>query len=148
MTLDTYAIATAIAARYAPGVMAPPAGLPPIRQATASPPNGITKTPLVLVIPDSGEVEHIGGGTRRMTHVWLVRFYLALSTDLARDYVALEKWTAKLLDAHLAGIALGGLVTAVRTKSYRVGSMRYGAKDYEGIELRVEAVTTEAWSPS
>lgn len=150
MTLDAYAIANALAAKYANGTLpgGPPSGLTRVRTATAQPPNGIRATPAVLVFPDQGTVDHNANGTRRMVHQYLVRFYMALAVDLGRDYVALERWLSLLLYAHLADVTLGGLVTRCAVTGYKVGTMRYGAKDYQGIELQVEAVTTEPWSPT
>lgn len=149
MTVDAYAIAAAIAGRYAEAVMGHPAGQTRVRLATATPPSGIRATPAVIVFPDAGELDRpLGNGQRRFTHRFLVRFYLALTVDLARDYVALERWLSLLLYAHLNSVNLGGLVTRCQTTSYRVGTIGYMGKNYEGIELVVEAVTTEDWSPT
>lgn len=143
---DFQAQGAAIAAKYA--ALGPPAGLDAIRQSTAAIPNVIKKTPMVLVFPDQGKVQGIGNGTRQMGHDWLVRFYLRETIDLARDMVALESWLTLLLDAHSTAISLGGLVTATRTMSWRIGVMPFATALFAGIQLGVHVVTVESWSPT
>lgn len=145
--LDVDAMATAIAARYAPGVLTPPAGLVDIRQATADLPGSITKVPVVLVFVEEGAFR-VGGGTRLGSHRWIARFYFGVTRNLERELNACRKWLKPLLDAHLVAIQLGGLVEVVRTDSYRIGQMDYAGRTYTGIELGIGLTTSEAWTPT
>ena len=145
MALDFDAMATAIAARYP--ALTPPAGLVAVRKATGDLPQRMTVLPMVLVFPDAGTLE-VGGGTRIGEHVFLARFYFARSKDLAREVNACRRWLSKLIDAHADGMTAGGAVTAVRTVGWRLGRLDFGANTYTGVELRLQVVTSDAWSPT
>lgn len=145
--MDVDAIGQAIAARYAPANVTPPAGLTNVRKATADLPQAITAVPIVLVFPDSGELAP-GNGTRLGNATWYVRFYFGVSRNVARETNACRRWLSVLLDQHRTVLALGGLVTAVRTVGWKVGLLDYGSKRYFGIELRIQVVTSEPWSAS
>lgn len=147
MAIDLDAIAEAIAARYAPGLLTPPAGLDAIRSSSANLPNNLGALPLVLTFLESGELTP-GNGTRLGDHRFLVRFYLAETGDWTRHSDQLRRWAAKLLDVHLTGAQLGGLVAAVRTRGWRIGSMRYAGQTYAGAEMRLQVVTSDSWAPT
>lgn len=144
---DFNAIAEAVAARYAPGQVTPPAGLDNVRQATADLPQAITKTPVVLIYPDSGELAP-GNGTRLGEHRFLARFYFGLTRNLERETNACRRWLTVLVDQHGAAAQLAGLVAVVRTVDWRIGQMDYAGKTYTGIELGLQVVTSEAWTPT
>lgn len=147
MTVDYNAVAAAIAARYAPAQVTPPAGLANVRVSTANLPNHLTMLPAVLVFLDAGELTP-GNGTRLGEGVFLARFYLGAPKSLARDMVKLTKWLGVLVDQHGTGLQLGGLVVAVRTRGWKVGMMDYNGVTFSGIELRLQVVTSEPWTPS
>jgi hypothetical protein len=142
---DMYAVATALAARFAAAQVTPPAGYQNIRKATAAPPNAMPVRPCVIVFPEDGEFR-TGNGTRMGGSEWLVRFYFNETGDIARDQVALLKWLTVLVDQLKLSVQLGGTVTTARVDGYKIGVMGYGRKDYSGIELRVHIVTTEPWA--
>lgn len=140
-------IAQAIAARYASGTLTPPGGLEATRFATADLPAAIPDTPGVLVFADEGTLDP-GNGTRLSAASFLVRFYYAEAGDLERDQVALRDWLDVLINAHLAAMQLGGLVAAVRTRRWKLGQLPYAGRTYNGVELTVEAISSEGWSPT
>lgn len=141
---DFDAIATAVAARYA--AVAGPGGVL-VRSATARPPNTLTALPAVVVFPDSGALE-VGNGTRTGVHDFKVQFFLGAPKSLTRDWAKLTAWLTVLVDRHLAAIQLGGTVTVVRTRTWKIGILTYGATDYSGIELGVRVITDEPWTPT
>jgi hypothetical protein len=142
---DLYAIANALAARYASGVVTPPAGYQNIRKATAAPPQAMTTRPAVIVFPDTGEFSYFAG-KRDSGHDFIVRFYFNEAGDLARDQVALLKWATVLVDQLRLSTQLGGTVTVARCDTWKIGYLTYGGKDYSGVELGVHVVVNEAWA--
>lgn len=144
---DFNAIAAAVALRYAPAQMSPPAGLPAVRSSTADLPNQLTSLPAVLVFPDEGTFD-VGNGTRLGEHDFLVRFYLAAPKSLARDMVKLRKWLTVLVDQHLLSLQLGGIVVYVRTRAWKIAMITYGGTEFSGIELKVRVRTSEPWQPT
>lgn len=144
---DFDAIAAAVALRYAAAQVTPPAGMQNIRRSSADLPQALTVFPVVLVFPDAGTFDP-GNGTRIGTSSWIVRFYYSLARDLARETNALRKWLKVLVDQHLAGVQLGGIVVSTRTFTWKIGQMTYGGKEYSGIELGVAVVTSEPWTPT
>lgn len=144
---DLDAIGEAIALRYTPANLTPPAGLPAIRSATADLPNQLGALPLVLIFPEGGELNP-GNGTRPGRHTFLARLYLAETNDWPRHSKALRRWATKLLDVHGTVAALGGAVVIVRSVAWSIGSMRYEPDTYAGVEVRLEVITSESWTPS
>jgi hypothetical protein len=143
--IDVDALAVAIAARYAPGQLTAPGGLQTIRWSSASPPQGITITPVVVVSVAEGEFE-TGHGTRQGGQDWFVRFYLDKLSDLARQGPALRKWLSVLIYQHKTAAQLGGTVDVIRLMGWRIGVLPYAGIDFAGIELSVHTVTTESWA--
>lgn len=154
MSIDVQGLADAIAARYARGTLAAPAGSPTlvgIRVATAKLPSKVTVTPTLLVIPESGSLD-VGGQDRVGAHTWRALFLYALTADYPREVNAVNRWLPKLLDAHLSGNQLGGafagVLAEVRTGGYNVGQITYAGDTFTGCELELQIITTEAWSPT
>lgn len=147
--MDVNAISTALAARFAPGQVVPPAGLTNVRKSTADLPQGLTQMPIVLVFPDSGALD-TGGGTRAGLHRFVVRFYFGLARNLARETNGCRKWLTVLLDQLKTGgaVQLGGVVDNAEVADWRIGRMDYQGKTYAGIELGVNVTTSEGWNPS
>lgn len=149
---DLAGIATGIAARYAPGTLATPAGTPTlsaVRSATAAPPNALGALPCVVVFPDSGDFD-VANGRRAGTQDWRVQFFYAEggAGDLARHASAILRWLVNLADAHLADITLGGTCAVVRTVSWKAGDLSYAGRAYVGAELVVRTTTREPWAPA
>lgn len=145
--MDVDAIAVAVAARYAPAQVTPPVGLTNVRRSTADLPQALNAMPAFLVFPDSGTLNP-GNGTRTGKATFLGRFYFGLARNLARETNALRKWLTVLLGQHSTGVQLGGTVVSIRTVSWKIGQMSYAGKEYSGIELGLEVVTSEPWTPT
>jgi hypothetical protein len=148
--MDANAIDTAIAARYAPAQVTPPAGLGNIRSSSADLPNRLGPLPAMLVFPDSGAFPGSGGGhgTRLGRHRRLARFYFARSKDLPRELNACRKWLTVLLDQLETGMQLGGAALVASVVDYRIATLPYGGIDHTGIELGIEVQTSEPWTPT
>jgi hypothetical protein len=149
---DFDAVAIAIAHRFDPGVATPPApaGEQDIREATANLPDALGPLPAVLVFTESGAFAGSGGGgqTRIGVHTFRARLYLELGTDLARDEVRLRKWATVLVDRLKASVELGGVVKRAAVVEWSMGSMTYELDEYSGVEVVIEATTSEAWAAS
>lgn len=148
MSTDFDAIGTALAARFAPGVVTPPTGLQNIRRSLIDLPNQLTMFPTVLVFPDAGELAE-GNGSRLSTAEFLVRFYFARTTNLPRETNQCRKWLGVLLDQLAVGANLSGTpVQVARVMRWKIGVMPYGRRgvDYTGIELGVRCTLFEAWA--
>lgn len=146
---DADAEATALAARFAPGVVTPPAGYTNIRTSTADLPQTITKVPIVLIFPDTGAFD-TGGGSRAGLHRYLVRFYFGLARNLARETNGCRKWLTVLVNQLKTGgaVQLSGVADNCEVADWRIGVLPYAGKDYSGIELGVNVTTSEGWLPS
>lgn len=143
---DFDAISIALAARYAPAQVTPPAGITQnIRVATADVPGQMTPLPTVLVLPLEGTFA-TGNGTRTGEHDHAVRFYYAQTADLAREMPAIRKWLTVLVDQLRISTMLGGLVTRAVVVSWKAGVMKYAGLDYSGLELVVRVTTDEGWA--
>lgn len=147
--MDVNGISTALAARFAPAQVTPPAGLTNIRKSTADLPQGLTQMPIVLVFPDSGAFD-TGGGSRAGLHRFVVRFYFGLARNLARETNGCRKWLTVLADQLKTGgaVQLGGLADNCELADWHIGRLDYMNKTYAGIELGVNVTTSENWTPS
>lgn len=147
--MDWQAISAALAARYAPAAVTPPAGLEQIRSSTADLPQEITALPAVLVFPDSGAFD-TGDGTRAGLHRFLVQFYLTQTVDLSRETNRCQKWLGVLADQLRTGgaVQLGGLVDNCELATWRIALITYAGMTHAGIELGVNVTTSEGWNPS
>lgn len=143
--MDYLAIADAIAARYAPAVVTPPAGLPNIAIATARPPNALVQSPAVIVWPERGEIVWEGGYRYDRTADFGVHFYLARHEgDIPRQGAELMAWLGVLTD-QLRGAAKLGLpgVSKALVTGWQVGQLVYAGTTYDGITLTVSVWTEE-----
>jgi hypothetical protein len=156
MSLNLLAIADGLALRFAPANVTPPTNpitsvaYQNIRESTARLPNNLTAFPCVEVYPPApGEGQFIiGGGQRRSTLPFTVRFYLGKSSgDLERDMVALYAWWSVLLDQVLKGYTLGGTVTKALPVDSGIGIHEYGGIEYAVIEQTVEITTEDTVTP-
>jgi hypothetical protein len=145
MAIDFDAIATALAARYAPGLMSPPSGLGALRLSTATLPQQVTVTPAILVFPDAGTFEY-GASTRQGEAMFRLQFFYSMGVDMARDSVALRKWAGVLCDQLRGAAQLAGIVASARVSSWKTAKLTYAGDEFNGIELDVTIVTTEAWT--
>lgn len=146
---DFNAITTALAGRYAPGVVTPPVGTggsyDNITVSTGYLPDQMLPTPCVLVFSDTGQFTH-SPGKRDGVGTWLVRFYFNQAGDLERDTEALERWATVLVDQLKLASQLGGIVTQAKCLGWKIGILPYAGVSYTGIELTVMINTNEPWA--
>lgn len=145
MSTDYRLTAVNLAARFAAGVVTPPAGFTNIRISTANPPNKLGGVfPQVVVFADSGTYEY-STNDRIGTEHFMVRFYYAAIGDVARDMVALESWLTVLVDQTYGAIQFGGQATilSVKVVSWTIGPLEYAGQQYSGIELGVDITTNQ-----
>jgi hypothetical protein len=138
-------IADALAARYAPGLVTPPAGRKNITAATARPPNAIPNTPFVVAWADSGEVT-FPPGVMLGEHEFKVTFYYSKSeADIPREYASLLDWVGILL-AQLAGQTKLGVVGVKKAipMHWEIGMARYADIMYEAITITVHVWTEDS----
>jgi hypothetical protein len=141
---DFDAQATAIAARFAPGVVTPPTGYDNIRVSTAALPNQMTPLPSVFVFLESGGFPMYGSQKRQGGYEWAVRFYYNQVGDMERDQVALRKW-ATVLTGQVTTVQLGGIVDSALMTSFKFGVLHYAGEFYTGIEFGIHVVKDEPW---
>ena len=142
--MNLLTIADALAARYAPGLVTPPAGRKNITAATARPPNAIPNTPFVVAWADSGEVT-FPPGVMLGEHEFKVTFYYSKSeADIPREYAALLDWVGILL-AQLAGQTKLGVVGVKKAipMHWEIGMARYADIMYEAITITVHVWTED-----
>jgi len=144
---DFDAINTALVARFAAAAIPPPTGYDNVKIATGDLPTGMLPLPAVLVFPEEGAFSH-HPGKRHMVAQWIVRFYYNQSGDLERDTAALRKWLTVLVGQLQGAVSLGGVINGeVHITGFNVGTFVYATQDYTGIELPLELVVNEPWSP-
>jgi len=144
---DFDAITVALAARFAPGAVTPPAGYDNIRTSTGNLPGQMVPLPAVLVFPDSGVFDYVPS-KRDSTHEFVIRFYYNQIGDLERDMVALRKWLTVLVDQLRLSTQLSGIVTFARIATWKIGVLEYANVNYSAIELRAVVKVNEGWAPS
>lgn len=145
---DFDAITIALAARFAPAQVTPPAGgYGNVTVSTGNLPEGGLPPPFVLVFAESGEFTHYPG-KRDSKHEFVVRFYYNQDGDMERDTIALRKWATVLVDQLKLSAQLGGIVTLANVTGWTIGKFGYPGSEvmFTGVELTVEIVVNEAWA--
>ena len=137
--MDYFAIAGAIAARYVPGLVTPPAGLTNIAAATATPPNALAQSPMVVVWANRGDWVVGASEIRDVPAEFLLNFYYAKHVaDMPRETAALHKWLGVLRDGLNGQMKLGlgasGVLKAIVT-SWQIGVLTYAGIEYDGITI-------------
>lgn len=145
MAIDLDAIAIAIAARFDPSIVTPPAGYADVASSSANPPNQIAALPAILVFADSGVLEQ-PGNSRHGEHLFRVQLLYSQGVDLELDGPALRKWATVLLYQLQAASQLGGTVADVVISAWRIRRLRWSGLDYSGLELDVRVHTTEGFT--
>lgn len=145
--MNLLTIADALAARYAPGLVTPPAGRKNITAATARPPNNIPNTPFVIAWATEGEIT-LQPSRALGEHQFIVTFYFSKAEgDIPREYAALLDWVGVLLERLYGQMQLGvsGVLKALLTK-WDIGIEVYGGVTYEAIRLSVTVWTEDTVS--
>lgn len=148
--MDVLAIADALAARYAPGTLAPPSGQPAIRRSTARLPNSIPTDPWVLVNPPNGELE-LGSGQVTYHLDFEVFFHVSHKKgDIPRDIAVLDSWLGTLLIATYAAMKLGvaGVMKAY-PMSWELVIVTYAGYEFDAwkITVRVDFQENQVFVP-
>lgn len=145
MALDTYAIGTALAARFSAANTTPPAGYDEVRLATANPPDMISVFPSVVVFPPSTTAEYGPNRLVRQIHRFPVRFYVAKGMGTDRAVKALYAWRDVLVEGVVSNMQLGlpNVVVKALVPDIRMGESEYGGEMFAVIEMQVEVTTRE-----
>lgn len=143
--MNLLTIADALAARYAPGLVTPPAGRKNITAATARPPNNLPNTPFVIAWADNGDVTFTPGQMKGEHEFKVVFAYSKSEADIPREYAALLDWVGILL-AQLNGQMMLGVVGVMKAIPLRweIGTMVYGGVTYEAITITVHVWTEDS----
>jgi hypothetical protein len=148
MSIDVDAITVALAGRFAPAQVAPPAGYTNIQGSFAYGPPAAAQLPLVVVNPPESGRMTFGGQERAAVHEFTVDVFLEGMADPARTAEATSKWLSVLLDQLIiAGAQLAGLVALAWIGRYETGELEYGGEPYPGIRLYVSITTTDGIAP-
>jgi hypothetical protein len=144
--MDYKALADALAARFAPGVVTPPSGYPNIRASTAQAPNAIPATPYVIVWQESGDLTFEPGRLLGEHEMPVVLYLDKASGDVPRQLAALESWLGVLIGQFQTTNKLGitGVMKAI-PMSYTFGVTKYENDLYEVIHLIVHIWTEEVF---
>ena len=141
---DFNAICATLAARYAPGTLATPAGGTAIRTAYGHAPHSLPATPAVVVMPQTGDVVP-GSGEWTITHHVDVNFYLAKSQgDVTRNETQRQIWLPSLLSATLGAMTLSATIKSGLPTSYEFLELSYGDQLYDGITIHLDMIIREA----
>jgi hypothetical protein len=143
MSLDMYAVGTALATQY--GTVTAPAGTmggTAIRGATIETPNNIPAFPYIVIELPSGELP-VGGGERRATHEFPVYFLFSrASGDTPRDKKALLQWLGPLFDATFTATKLG-LTSVMKALPNSYEPVIY---EYAGVEYHAWRFVVGVWT--
>lgn len=150
--MDLEVIADALAARYAPGTLTPPAGEPAIRESTADLPDTISKLPIVIVQAAITEPARFSFGSQTRTGVIPFAVDLALDggADLPRQSARCMRWAGVIVEQTVSSVHLGlpAIVAQTWTESFQIGDVLYAGLRYPGVRLIVMVRTTEGISPT
>ncbi len=143
--MDALAIADAIAAKYAPGVLTTPAdAYNPIRRCYAQMPNNIPEVPAVVVFPMHGKIIE-GAQTWDVRSSFEVRAYFGLVTgDTTIAETDRQAWLGTLLGASNSNMTLG--VTNLKSAmpiEWRFDDLDYAGQTYLGIVIDYEVIVRE-----
>jgi hypothetical protein len=148
-----YGISQAIAARFVPALVTPPAGMQNIRTATAGDPahplQAMPPLPAVVVTSIRGQRDLSRNTTRIFDHIFEARFYYSQAGDMTRDMAALNKWATVLVDQLRGAVQFAGsipYVTRASVDGYHVGYLKFADKDYASIIFDVGVQTSEPWA--
>lgn len=148
MSLDLYAVGTAIAGKF-DDVAAPSGtqGGTAIRGASVGV-NSAPVTPYIVVELPEGEVGFEAQYDRRATHDFSVFFlYSKASGDVPRDSAVMLKWIGPLLDALESGNTLGlGSESGWNVKKTRVLSYEPGNYDVGGQPYHSWRIVVRVWT--
>lgn len=136
--MDTYAVGTALAARF--GAVTPPAGYDPIKLATALVPDNVSTFPAVIVLPPDTTLSYSMNRQVDELHTFTVRLLIPRAAGGDRAMKTLYAWRDTFVQAAVGDQNLGvaGVVSCLVT-GVTMGDVSYGADDeLFAIDLRTE----------
>lgn len=157
--------ANALAVRYGPAIVTPPAGESPIKRVGVSSllagnnrPVVLSQFPTIIIFPADGQFKDSsgttggGGGGLRVSHSdWLVEFYYRLYPNPPTHPAQLLDWLSKLVNLpHVAAAQLNATVDHVSCVGWSIprSGLVYAGTTYEGIRLNVHMRSSESWTPT
>jgi hypothetical protein len=148
--MDLLAIARALAARYDPSNVTAPSGLQNIRLSTERLPDFIAMPPTVIVFPPEEQFAYTPG-SRQSVQDWPIRFYEDEVSGPGRTVERLYRWRPVLVGQLLPNTQLGqagsGGVAWAGIVSVRIGTLGYGEKQFQGIEMMARVRLAEGINP-
>lgn len=149
--MDFKAICDAMAARYASGTIATPTGAQAMRKAYGQVPHSAPTFPMVVVVPQTGEVV-TAGGTYNVTHHVDVNFYLSKAPgDTARVELQRQLWLPALLNATFGTQAtwtMSGLIKSAIPTGYEFVELPYGGDNYDAIVVHTDIIVRDIPIPT
>ena len=138
MSMDTYSVGTALAARFAS--ITPPAGYDPIRGAAVFMPDSISVFPYVIVLPPDSTLSYMMNKQVDELYSFTVRFIIPRSMGTDRGTKALYAWRDAIVKACLGNqnLDVGGVYSCL-VSAVSIGDVSYGGED----ELFAIDLTTE-----
>ena len=142
--MDIEAICDALAARYTPGTIGTPTGVPAMRAAYGQMPHSMPNTPAVVVMPQDGDVV-AESGSWVLTNNIDVNFYLSKAPgDIERVETYRQKWLQTLLEAVLGSLTLGSIVKSAFPIGWEFTELPYGGDQYDAIVIHYQVIVREA----
>jgi hypothetical protein len=144
--VDSYAIASAIATRFAAAAVTPPSGYEDIKVSTPDLPDDVTLFPTVLVYPPQMSDATYYAHKANLNLVYPVVLFLSKADGTPRRAKALHDWLTALLNQMDGNLRLG-LSTYVSTatiENWSAGEWSYAGADYDGIRFEVHVHVNEA----
>jgi hypothetical protein len=136
--MDTYAVGTALAARF--GNITPPTGYDAIKLTTALAPDNISVYPAVIILPPDTTLSYSMNRQVDEMHVFTVRFIIPRSMGTDRGIKALYAWRDAIVKGAVGNQDLDvvGVVSCLVT-NVTMGDVSYGADDeLLAIDCRTE----------
>lgn len=158
--MNAYTIGAALATRFAPANVTPPAiptgtpgapgSYPNIRQSTVSIPNNLNMFPFVTVILPDGDATLAPQWVDYGLNFHVIFNYAKSTVDTARDITAMLAWLGVLLTQTYADMDLS--VTGVKKAypvSYQLTVETYGGTEFYGwdITTRVDFGESQVMTP-
>ena len=143
--MDSYAIAGAIATRFAAAAVTPPSGAEDVKVSTADLPDDISVFPTVLVFPPQMTDATYRGSKRNLTLVYPVVLFLSKADGTPRRAKALHDWVTALyvqMDGQFQ-LGLSTYVAEAWIENFNAGEYTYAGSNYDGIRWEVHVHINE-----
>lgn len=143
--MDFKAICTNLAAQYATGTLATPAGADPIRKVFGQAPTGPYPTPFLVVLPSDGSRTYGDAQWMDQLHLKVHVYFSKHTGDLSRVETQRQLWLPSLLAATHPNMAIDLQPTVLKAipTGWEFRELPYDADDYDGIVIDVTVFTRE-----